>query len=299
LNPAGKSWLPPPVRWYTPLRTSLLKNIAPASTRITDTVATKPKRPAKYDLKAADRKRSLAIQIGLTAAVVIFAVALVLYIVMSSDKKHSGDVQAVRVASSSVITKDGSTEPKAVLSLYEDFQCPHCREFEQAYGPTITKMIDSGAIAADYYMVAILNSPANQNYSTRAASAAYCVGDVDKTPTKDVFRRFHTALFAQQPPEGSPAPDNAGLVETARQSGVAPADINDCVNSGKYADMVNGLAAAAKINATPTVRINGEDIDYQSPADLVAKVKAIVGNVPGLDAPAPAPAPAPPATPAS
>ena len=47
-------------------------------------MATKPKKQASYDLKAADRKRNLAIQIGLTSIVVIFAVVLVGYIVMAS-----------------------------------------------------------------------------------------------------------------------------------------------------------------------------------------------------------------------
>ena len=45
-------------------------------------MATKPKKNARYDLKAADRKRNLFVQIGLTSVVVIFAVVLVLYIVM-------------------------------------------------------------------------------------------------------------------------------------------------------------------------------------------------------------------------
>ena len=49
-------------------------------------MAANSKKTAKYDLKAADRKRNLAIQIGLTSIVVIFAVVLVLYIVMSQTK---------------------------------------------------------------------------------------------------------------------------------------------------------------------------------------------------------------------
>jgi hypothetical protein len=68
--------------------------------------------------------------------------------------------------------------------------------------------------------------------------------------------------------------------------------------------MVSGLAAATGIQATPTVKINGQDFtitDKTMPEELVAKVKEIVGNVPGLDgaappeqpAPAPAQAPAP------
>ncbi|AQA05996.1 hypothetical protein BVC93_30595 [Mycobacterium sp. MS1601] len=251
-------------------------------------MATKPKKPAKYDLKAGERKRNLAIQIGLTAVVVVFAVALVLYIVMSSDKQSGGQVQAVRVAAADVMTNEGTSDPKAVISLYEDFQCPHCRSFEQAMGPTLKKLVDSGAVAIDYHMVAILDTPTNKNYSTRSANAAYCVANEDTTPMKDSFRRFHGALFAQQPQEGSPAPDNASLIETARQAGVA-GEVAECIDKGNYNDMVDGLAAAAGINSTPSVRINGEDYQYSTPEALIAKVEEIVGDVPSLDA-APAPA---------
>ncbi|BBY66042.1 DsbA family protein [Mycolicibacterium helvum] len=256
-------------------------------------MATKKKSAPRYDLKAQDRKRNLFIQLGLTAIVVIFAVGLVLFIVMGHDKKAAGgNAQAVRISSGALIKKDGTDEPKAVLSLYEDFQCPHCREFEKTYGPTITKLVDSGAVATDYYMVAILNSPINKNYSTRAANAAYCVADENK----DAFLRFHGALFAQQPDEGSAnAPDNNSLIETARQAGAA-GGVPQCINSGKYSDMVEGLAKAAKIQATPTIRLNGQDISPASPEDLLAKVKAVVGNVPGLE---PAPTPGAPADPAA
>jgi protein-disulfide isomerase len=254
-------------------------------------VATKPKR-ASYDLKAADRKRNLAIQIGLTAIVVIFAVALVLYIVMSSDKKpQSGEAKSIRVASSNVIKKEGSSDPKVVLSLYEDFLCPHCGLFEQQFGPTVSKLIDTGAVATDFYMVGILDRPQNQNYSSRAGGAAYCVAD----QSIDAFRRFHAALYAQQPSETAVVfPDTARLVEVARQAG-AGGGVPDCINKDRYTAMVQGLAAATGIQATPTIRINGQDYQTSTPDALVAKIKEIVGNVPGLNGAAPpAQAPAPP-----
>jgi len=254
-------------------------------------VANNKKSTPRYDLKAQDRKRNLAIQLGLTAIVVVFAVALVLYIVMGHDKKTgSGEAQAVRITSNSLIKKDGSDEPKAVLAMYEDFQCPHCRDFEKAFGPTISKLIDSGAVAADYYMVSILNSRLNDNYSTRAANAAYCVAD----ESKEAFTRFHSALFAMQPEEGAGgAPDNAKLIETARQAG-AGGSVPGCINSGKNNKMVDGLAAAAKITATPTIKLNGEDISPATPDDLIAKVTAVVGPVAALTPAPPAPpAPAP------
>ncbi|MGZ8802581.1 MAG: DsbA family protein [Mycobacterium sp.] len=252
-------------------------------------MATKPKKNARYDLKAADRKRNLFVQIGLTSIVVIFAAALVLYIVMSADEKPTaGEDKSIRVESSSLIKKEGTEEPKAVLSLYEDFLCPACGRFEQQFGPTISKLIDSGAIAADYHMVAILDRPQNQNYSSRSGGAAYCVAD----ESVEAFRRFHAALYSQQPSETAAAyPDNARLVEVARQAGAGGA-VPECIDKGTYVDMVSGLAAATGIKSTPTIRINGEEYQPSTPDALVAKIREIVGDVPALDAVAPAPAPA-------
>jgi protein-disulfide isomerase len=254
-------------------------------------VATNKKSTPRYDLNAQDRKRDLAVRLGLTTLVVLFAVGLVLYIVMGNDKKGGNETQAVRVTSNALIKKDGTDDPKAVLAIYEDFQCPHCRDFEKTFGSALNKIVESGAAAIDYNLVSILNAT-NKGYSMRAANAAYCVGDENK----DAFVRFHSALFANQPVEGSGSgPDNASLIETARQAGVT-GGVPECINSGKYDDMVKGLAAASKITATPTIRLNGQDISPATPDELIAKVSQIVGPIPAL-APAPsgaAPAPVAP-----
>lgn len=247
----------------------------------------KPKKTAKYDLKAADRKRNLWVQIVLTSVVVLFAVALVLYIVMTGEKRPDASAgKAVRVASSNVITNEGTSDPKAVIGLYEDFLCPACGNFERQFGPTISKLVDSGAVAADYYMVGILDRAGN-GYSSRAGGAAYCVAD----ESNEAFRRFHTALYSKelQPQENSGVyPDNARLIELARQAGAA-GGVADCINNGRNVEMVQGMAGATGINATPTIRINGEDYEPTTPQALVDKIKEIVGDVPGLEAVAPAP----------
>ena len=256
-------------------------------------MASNKKSSPRYDLNAQDRKRDLFIKVGLTLLVAVFAVGLVLYIVMGNEKKAAaGDSKAVRVSSASLMKKPNTDEPKAVLSIYEDFQCPHCRDFEKAFGPTITKLVDSGAVAVDYYMVALPGlDKGNHGYSTRAANAGYCVGDENK----DAFARFHAALFAQQPEEGSGiGPDNSALIETARQSGVT-GGVADCINRGRYDDMVKGLASASTITATPTIRLNGQDISPAKPEELVSKVVGVVGPVPAL---MPKPEGAPPAAPA-
>ncbi len=228
-------------------------------------------------------KSGRLVQIGGTAVVVIFAVVLVAYIVMSHHKKegNAGAGDTVRVTSSKLVTQPGTSNPKAVVTFYEDFLCPACGNFERTYGPTVSKLIDIGAIEADYSMVSILDSPRNQDYSSRAGAAALCVAD-ESIPA---FRRFHSALFSTdiQPSErGTSFPDNAKLIELAREAGVV-GKVPDCINSGKYLDKVTGAAAAAHIKATPTIKINGDDYDPSTPDALVAKIKSIVGDVPGID----------------
>jgi len=228
-------------------------------------------------------KSGRLVQIGGTAFVVIFAVVLVAYIVTSHHKKdgNTGSGDTVRVTSSKLVTQPGTSNPKATVSFYEDFLCPACGNFERTFGPTVSKLIDIGAIEADYSMVSILDSPRNQDYPSRAGAAALCVAD----ESISAFRRFHAALFSTdiQPSErGTSFPDNAKLIEIARESGVV-GKVPDCINSGKYLSKVTGEAAAAHINATPTIKINGSDYDPSTPDALVAKIKTIVGDVPGID----------------
>jgi protein-disulfide isomerase len=243
-------------------------------------VADKPKRPPRFDLKSTTGKSSRLIPIAATAFVVVLLVGVVLWIV-NHKKPASGPGDTVRVTSSKLVTVPGSSNPKAVVTFYEDFLCPACGNFERTFGPTVSNLIDIGAIEADYSMVSILDNPRNQNYSSRAGAAALCVAD----ESIDAFRRFHTALYSSgiQPSERATSfPDNARLIELAREAGVV-GKVPDCINSGKYIDKVSGEAAAAHVTATPTIKINGDDYDPSTPDALVAKVKGIVGDVPGID----------------
>lgn len=190
------------------------------------------------------------------------------------------DAKAIRVASSNLIIDPATGQPAVVLAMYEDSLCPYCREFEETFGATVDKLIDTGAVAADYYMVAILDRP-GRDYSSRAGAAAYCVAD----ESIDAFRRFHAALYTHQPAESAASfPDNAALIDLARQAGAGDAAA-DCINNGSYTGMVAAMADATNVSHTPTVRINGQDYELSTSDALVARIKEIVGPVPGIDAP--------------
>jgi protein-disulfide isomerase len=243
-------------------------------------VADKPKRPS-FDVKSATGRSGRLVQIAGTAFVVLLLVGVVFWIVSHKKPSTTGAGDTVRVTSSKVVNQPGTSNPKAVVTFYEDFLCPACGNFERTFGPTVSRLIDIGAIAADYSMVSILDSPHNQDYSSRAGAAALCVAD----ESMDAFRRFHTALYSVnvQPDErGSSFPDNAKLIELAREAGVV-GKVPDCINSGKYLSKVTGESAAQHISATPTIKINGDTYEPSNPDALVAKIKGIVGDVPGIE----------------
>jgi protein-disulfide isomerase len=191
---------------------------------------------------------------------------------MASPNPTAGaaDAKAIRVTSGNLIT-DPDGQPTVVLSLYEDSLCPYCRKFEHTFGATVDKLIDTGAVAADYHMVAILDRP-NRDYSSRAGAAAYCVAD----ESIDAFRRFKTALYAHQPSErAANFPDNAALIDLARQAGAGDATA-DCINAGTYTGVVAGMADATNVEHTPTVRVNGQDYELSTPDALVTSIEQLV-----------------------
>lgn len=252
------------------------------------TVAASPAAAAAWPAATAPRRRrNLAIGAGLTAVVAIAAIVAVVLQLIGSDGDPAADAQspaadarsaAIRVATDKVITESGSDQPKALLSLYEDFLCPACRNFEQTFGPTISQLIDSGTIAVDYYPVAILDSARTEHYSSRAGGAAYCVADADTTPNKEAWARFHAGLFAQQPNElADEFPTDAALIELARQAGISADDVAECITSGRYVELSSQAAAANDVKFTPNLRINGDDYTPSTPDALMREIERIVG----------------------
>ncbi len=204
------------------------------------------------------------------------AVALVLVVCAASwhpTSAAAADIKAVRVSSGNVILDPTTHQPKVVLSVYEDFLCPACATFDKTFGPTIDNLIDTGKVAADYYLIAILDN-SQRDYSSRAGAAAYCVADQSIT----AFRAFRKSLLIAQPGEnGATFPDDRQLISDAQEAGAPNAA--SCINKGTYLPLVRGLADATHVNGAPNISINGMGFDVtNTPDDLVARVNQIIGN---------------------
>lgn len=156
-------------------------------------------------------------------------------------------------------------EPVNVV-LYEDFQCPICKQFEETFGPQLEELRNSGEITVEYRPIAILDRMSTTNYSSRAANAALCVAD----ESPENYVDYVDKLYAEQPPEGGDGLSDDRLVELA--SGVGAADISQCMDENTYRPAVKiktDRSSMYGVQGTPTVFVDGEKWNGQQNPDFM------------------------------
>ena len=170
--------------------------------------------------------------------------------------------------------------PKAgapTVDLYEDFQCPACKQFEELAGPTITALAQEGRIVLMYHVKNFLDDNLRNDSSTRAANAAFCAADAGR------FQEFHDQVFPQQPATEGAGFTDEQLTGVARAAGIAGGELTTfqaCVADGRYdayVDSVEAKSFADGVRGTPTVRIDGTDQELgaiASPEGFTAAVEA-------------------------
>ncbi|MCT9868396.1 DsbA family protein [Paenarthrobacter aurescens] len=161
-------------------------------------------------------------------------------------------------------------KPVKVIA-YIDFICPVCKQFETAYGESLTNLRNEGKISLEYRPLGFLDRQSTTNYSSRAANAAACV--VNSSPEK--YADFFNLLFERQPAEGGAGISDNDLKAMATEIGAA--NIDSCVDSKQFRPWVKVAtqeAAAIGITGTPTVFIDGKQWDGK--ADLNAEIQTAV-----------------------
>jgi protein-disulfide isomerase len=150
------------------------------------------------------------------------------------------------------------------VDVFEDFQCPACAQFESILGPTLQDHGAAGKAKVVYHVKNFLDDNLGNDSSTRAGNAAFCAADAGK------FQEFHNQVFANQPAQEGDGFTDATLKGFAQAVGISGAALTtwqQCLDAGKYVDYVNSVekqSFADGVRGTPTIRINGSDVELQS-----------------------------------
>ena len=166
------------------------------------------------------------------------------------------------------ITFNGELTGVPVIDVYEDFQCPVCAQFEKLNGDYLESLIADKKATVVYHTLSFLGPE-----SVNAANAAACSADEGK------FLKYHRTLYANQKAENSGAWSNDVLNVLGQVAGITSKKFSECVKKGNYLKWVVNVAdagAKANVNSTPTVFINGKEIDRKTEYFDPAKFKAAV-----------------------
>ncbi|MDN5917113.1 MAG: DsbA family protein [Pseudonocardia sp.] len=164
----------------------------------------------------------------------------------------------------------GDPAAKATIDIYQDFQCPACKQFEDLSGQTVDQLVAAGQAKIVYHPVAILDHTSPDKYSTRSSAASGCAA------ADNVFPQYLKLLYANQPDEGSPGLTAEKLTELGQQAGGGPG-FAECVSSDRYVGWTTALTDQASkdgLASTPTVKVNGQEVQNPTPDALRAAVSA-------------------------
>lgn len=210
-------------------------------------------------------------------AVVLIGVFAVVLVQQSQQAATSSSVtppNATQAQDAITVNPGRAQQGAPVVELFFDYQCPACKQFENAYGSALAGLADAGEIELRYRTMTFLDGNLKNDSSLRSGIAAACADVVG------AYSPYHDQVFANQPAgEGSGYPDSVlrdTIPGAAGITGDALTTFQACFDSQATKAFVNGTnekASRDKVRSTPTFRVNGNDLPLQTigqvaPADL-------------------------------
>lgn len=175
---------------------------------------------------------------------------------------------------SGIIVNPGKAKAGApVVVVYQDYQCPWCKTFDEALGPKFLAKANAGDIQLEYHTMTFLDINLRNNSSTRAGVAAAC------SDAAGVYAAYHDVIYANQPTsEGVGYSDLQLRTTFAADAGITGdklVQFQRCYDNQSMAGFVKGTnekAGRAGVTGTPTYFVNGKDVtkqlDYRDPTTV-------------------------------
>lgn len=219
-----------------------------------------------------ERRRRSLIVTGVVAAVLVLVLAVATALISSKDDTTDTPTGTPAGAIAGLAVPAGKASAPVKVTVYEDFICPYCGQFEAAGRTAFAQDIAAGKVQFQYHVLDFLDDHSTTDYSTRAANALAVVLD---TSGPTVAKRFHDLVFENQPEEGGPGLSDARLVALAVQAGATGSKVQpgiDGLDFKPWVARVTDQASKDKVVGTPTVKVDGRQI--QSP-DMKALAAAV------------------------
>ncbi len=163
-----------------------------------------------------------------------------------------GDVTEVATRQRPMVsgTSMGAADAPVVLEIFEDFQCPACRQFNLQS----EQLVEQELVATGLVRVEFRQYPFIGNESVQASNASLCAADQGR------FWDYHDILFANQTGENVGAFTERRLLAFAETLGLDMNSFETCLSEELHQDRIDAdraLGLSYGISGTPSFIING------------------------------------------
>jgi len=234
----------------------------------------KSKRQVRREKMRNQAQRSRLMMIGL----IIVGAAILVFAVVLTQKKSVENIIAVTPAS--LPNADGLTlgDPNAKVSIevFEDFQCPACKNFSEGIEPAIIQnLVETGKAKYTFHNYPFIDgrTTTSDGESDQAANASMCANEQGK------FWDMKAIIYTNWNGENQGGLSNARLEAMAESIGLDMTSFNNCFDANKYQGDIQAdydLGDQMGVSGTPSVFVNGARAgqpgfipSYQEIADLV------------------------------
>lgn len=208
---------------------------------------------AKKAVKKSQDTVTRNIVIGTVAFVLIFVGGGIALSKQTESKISQAIPSSVDESNNFGITFNKGLTGVPKIDIYEDFQCPFCKQFESANLKYIESLINEKKAVVTYHLLSFIGTE-----SVAAANAAACAADENQ------FLSFHGTMYANQPAtERSGEWSTERILSIGEAAGISSPSFVECVSNGNYLGWVEKVAIAAqedKVQSTPTIFVNGKDL---------------------------------------
>lgn len=217
--------------------------------------------------QAQREKQRRALLISLSGLVVLAVVVTIgVYVATKKEARtqkataYNGPLAPLsREADGSIVmAAAGVTAP--LLEVFEDFQCPYCKDMETASGSIMKRLAAEGKVKVVYRSFQLFQGGVTGDNSHRAANAALCV-------PADKWVSYHDTIYKYQPAEGSKGFSTKDLIAWGADLGVTDAAFGKCVTDVQKAsqlDQLDKYVTGRGVKGTPTVFLDGKSLDFSS-----------------------------------
>lgn len=207
------------------------------------------------------RQQRMNTLLGVGGFIILIIVVLISPTIYNSLKPAGSFVRITPIPRPLVSGKAvGDPNAKVKLMVFEDFQCPSCKQYVNTVEKQLTDStyISSGQVYYEFMHFPFIDSNSITKESHQAANASMCALEQGR------FWDYHDILFANQGAvENGGSFNDKRLQAFAESLGFDMTKFNQCFSADKYstqidADHQQGLSLG--VTGTPTIFLNGKSV---------------------------------------